>query len=241
MHNLAEHNPAIRAELLRWYRRNGRALPWRDETDPYRIWVSEVMLQQTQVATVVPYYHRFLARFPTVEALAAASQEQVLKLWEGLGYYARARNLHRAAREIVEKWSGRLPQSGAQLRTLPGFGEYTAAAVASIAFGEPVAAVDGNVKRVLARLFAVETDVTRNPGARHIGQAAQQLLESRHPGDWNQAVMELGATVCTPTSPRCAGCPLRKWCRARQLGLQSELPRRPPRRKVPHYQVTAAV
>jgi len=231
----------IRAALLAWYRRHRRDLPWRGETSPYRVWVSEVMLQQTQVNTVIPYYHRFLARFPTVEHLAEASLDEVLKMWEGLGYYARARNLHKAAGEIVEKWGGQFPRTYAELRALPGFGDYTAGAVVSIAFGEAVPAVDGNVKRVLARLFAIETDITRNPAARQVKEAAAALVDPAAPGDWTQAVMELGALVCLPQSPRCLLCPVQRFCRGRLQGIEAELPVKPVKKALPHFDVTAAV
>lgn len=240
----SEQLQAIQTRLLEWYHHNRRELPWRGETDPYRIWVSEVMLQQTQVATVIPYYGRFLARFPTLADLAAAPLADVLKMWEGLGYYARARNLHRAALEIAADHGGRLPESYESLRRLPGFGPYTAGAVASIAFGQAVPAVDGNVKRVLARLFAVETDVTRGPGARRIRDLAADLAETApQPGDWTQALIELGATVCTPAAPRiaCQLCPLEELCRGRKLGLEAALPVKPARKALPHYDVTAAV
>jgi A/G-specific adenine glycosylase len=231
----------IRAALLAWYCRNHRNLPWRGETAPYRIWISEVMLQQTQVVTVIPYYHRFLERFPTVVELADASLPEVLKVWEGLGYYARARNLHRAAREIVEKYGSRFPTSYAELRSLPGFGDYTAGAVASLAFGEAVPAVDGNARRVLARLFAITEDVTRGPTERRLKEIAAALVDPKAPGDWTQAVMELGALICVPQLPHCLLCPLNDLCQARQQGIAQDLPVRPTRKKLPHYDVTAAV
>lgn len=231
----------IRSRLLGWYYHNRRDLPWREETSPYRIWVSEVMLQQTQVATVIPYYHRFLERFPTLAALAAASLDDVLKAWEGLGYYARARNLYRAAVEIVERHGGRFPATYAELRTLPGFGEYTAGAVASIAFGEVVPAVDGNVKRVLARLFAIREEVGHGPAGRQLREIAAALVDPDSPGEWNQALMELGATVCIPQTPKCLLCPLNDLCQARLQGLEHELPVKPAKKVLPHYEVTAAV
>ena len=231
----------IRQQLLAWYHHNRRDLPWRGEVSPYRIWVSEVMLQQTQVATVIPYYERFLKRFPTVGDLAQAPLADVLKMWEGLGYYARARNLHKAALEIMEEYDGQLPTSYVELRQLPGFGEYTAGAVASIAFGEAVPAVDGNVKRVLARLFAIETDVSRGAGAREMKEVATHLVDTAEPGHWTQALMELGALLCGPTSPKCLLCPLRDVCQGRQRGLEQSLPYKPVRKKLPHYDVAAAV
>ena len=231
----------IRLRLLEWYRAHRRDLPWRAETDPYRIWISEVMLQQTQVTTVIPYYQRFLEKFPAIETLAAALLEEVLKSWEGLGYYSRARNLHKAAGEIVKKHAGQLPASYARLRALPGFGDYTAGAVASIAFGEVVPAVDGNVKRVIARLFALASDINRAPAAQQLRAIAGGLVDPVAPGDWNQAIMELGATVCLPKSPKCLLCPLNDLCEGRLQGLEQELPVKPVKKALPHYDVTAAV
>lgn len=202
----------LRAALLAWYSANKRDLPWRRTRDPYRIWVSEIMLQQTRVAAVLEHYRKFLEAFPTVEALAGAPIESVLAVWSGLGYYRRARGLHAAAQAIVEEFACALPASSAELRQLPGVGRYTAAAVASIAFGERTAVVDGNVERVLARL----------DGKQHRGEAlwarAGEVLSPEQPGDWNEAMMELGATVCTPLAPRCAECPLKKWCVQRGRG-----------------------
>jgi A/G-specific adenine glycosylase len=231
----------LRSKLLDWYDRHRRDLPWRDEPDPYRIWVSEVMLQQTQVTTVLPYYRRFLRRFPTLADLAAAGLDDVLKAWEGLGYYARARHLHAAARQVMAENEGRLPESYAGLRRLPGFGDYTAGAVASIAFGQRVPAVDGNVKRVLARLFAVTGDVTQGATARRLRAMAAELVPADRPGDFNQALMELGATLCTPASPRCLLCPVNAECQALAQGIHESLPLKTPRPERPHYDVTAAV
>jgi len=200
-------NSIVADRLLPWFARARRDLPWRKEPrDPYRVWVSEVMLQQTRVEVVVPYYRRFLRRFPTLRALARAPLDDVLALWSGLGYYARARNLHRAAQACA----GALPRTAAELRALPGFGPYTAAAVASLAFGEDVPLVDGNVARVLARLFALDGDA--RAGAWKI---APSLLPPGRSGEFNEALMELGATVCTPRSPRCERCPLREVCRGK--------------------------
>lgn len=231
----------IRSRLLAWYAHNRRDLPWRNESDPYRIWVAEVMLQQTQVATVIPYYGRFLARFPDLAALAAASLTETLKAWEGLGYYARARNLHKAAAEITAQHGGQLPTTYAELRRLPGFGDYTAGAVASIAFGRAVPAVDGNARRVLARLFAIEEDIRRSGTMRRLRQLAAKLVDPDRPGDWNQALIELGALVCRPHTPQCPLCPLAELCRARLQGREHTLPHKSPAKKLPHYDVTAAV
>ncbi len=223
---------AFRTRLLRWYRRNGRDLPWRRTADPYAIWLSEIMLQQTTVATVLPRWERFLGRWPTVEALAAAPLAEVLHEWSGLGYYARARNLHRAARAVAEEHNGRLPGSSAQLRELPGMGPYTAAAVASIAHGEPAAVLDANVERVLTRLTALEQDARSTAGKRHLREWAAALLHPRHPGDHNQGMMELGATVCTPRAPDCGTCPVAGFCLARQKGRPERYPLLPRRQPV---------
>src|SRR5690606_15418045 len=218
----------LREDLLRFYDRHRRDLPWRGEEDPYRILVSEVMLQQTRVETVKEYYGPWLERFPDLEALAAADEGDVLKAWEGLGYYRRARNLRDAATVVQEEWGGRLPGTVEELRRLPGIGAYTAGAVASIAFGRTVPAVDGNVRRVLARLFDVAV-----PGAAWLRDTAGRLVDPERPGDWNQALMELGATVCVPRGPRCGRCPVAWACRAREAGTVDERPgptaRRPPR------------
>ncbi len=227
--------------LLAWFAANARDLPWRRERTPYRVWLAEVMLQQTQADAVVPYYERFLARFPTIQALAAAPSEDVLKAWEGLGYYARARNLHVAAQKIVTEHGGELPDTFEGLLALPGVGRYTAGAVASLAFGRDVAAVDGNARRVLARIFAVREDVSRPAAQRELEALATSLLPPGRAGDFNEALMELGATLCTPRVPRCGDCPLRDLCRAYAQGEQESLPVRRPRRKIPHYDVTAAV
>jgi A/G-specific adenine glycosylase len=240
-HLTPERLARLRLGLLAWYDRQRRDLPWRDERDPYRVWVSEVMLQQTQVATVIPYYERFLRRFPSLADLAAASLDEVLKAWEGLGYYARARHLHAAARQVMADYAGRLPASYASLRQLPGLGDYTAGALASIAFGEQVPAVDGNVKRVLARLFAISQPVSGGAAARRLRAAAAELTPPDRPGDFNQALMELGATLCLPAAPRCLLCPVQAECAGLAQGIQESLPVKSPHRKLPHYDVTAAV
>ena len=215
---------AVRAGLLGWYAHARRDLPWRRTRDPYAIWLSEVMLQQTQVAVVVPYWERFLARFPTVAELAAAPLEDVLTLWKGLGYYSRARNLHRAAQEVVARHGGRLPRTAAELRALPGFGPYTAGAVASIAYEEPAALVDGNVARVLSRLFVVEGAPGERAREARLWQLADALVHGERPGDLNQALMEHGATVCRPEAPLCLLCPVQAACGALRAGRVGELP-----------------
>ncbi len=220
----------IREKLLAWYDTHQRRLPWRTDPgsspDPYRVWLSEVMLQQTRVETVKAYFDRWLERFPDLETLAAADQDQVLKLWEGLGYYARARNFHRAVREVAERYGGEVPDDPDAFRALPGVGPYTAGAVMSIAFDREEPVVDGNVRRVLARLLDEGT-----PGDRQLWNAAGRLVKGERPGDLNQALMELGAIVCTPRAPRCGHCPLAGSCRARAAGTVAERPlpkRRPP-------------
>ncbi|HEV2296910.1 MAG TPA: A/G-specific adenine glycosylase [Candidatus Acidoferrales bacterium] len=220
---------AIRRRLLAWYGANRRALPWRSGCDPYRIWVAEIMLQQTRIAAVIPYYERFLRRFPNVESLARAREGEVLKYWAGLGYYSRARNLRRAAREIVRKHDGEFPKSLDEALALPGIGHYTAAAILSIAYDTPLAALDGNVSRVLARLFALRGDIGAPSQRRKLAEFAQFLLPLHSPGDWNQAMMELGETICTPRAPHCDICPVAHLCRANALGLSGKIPS--PRRK----------
>ena len=215
---------SLREKFLAWYDRERRDLPWRHSDDPYAIWISETMLQQTRVETVIPYWERFLERFPDVDSLADASQEDVYAHWAGLGYYSRARNLHAAARAIVDEHGGELPRSADALRELPGIGRYTAGAVSSIAFDQPEAIVDGNVKRVLARLLGIRRDVMEKDVAARIWEEAAQLVQGERPGDLNQALMELGATVCTPRSPRCDACPIARGCDARKAGDAESLP-----------------
>jgi A/G-specific adenine glycosylase len=216
---------SIRRPLVRWYRKSRRDLPWRRTSDPYAIWVSEVMLQQTRVATVIAYYDRFLARFPTVAALASAREEQVLAAWSGLGYYRRARALHAGARVLVERHDGRLPRDPALLRQIPGVGRYTAGAIASVAFGLPEPIVDGNVRRVLARVFAIDARrVGRAREERQLWELAGRLVAGPDPGDLNQALMELGATVCRTEGPACEVCPVARSCAARARGAIARYP-----------------
>lgn len=230
----------ITHRLLDWYHESHRDLPWRRDHDPYRVWVSEVMLQQTQVATVIPYYHRFLARFPTLTALASASIDDVLKLWEGLGYYARARNLHRAAQVVVNEHNGMVPRDPTTFASLPGVGTYMTAAVQSIAFGAPLAVVDGNVKRVVARLFAVSDSIDTRAGTRAVQQHADELLDRSKPGTFNQALMELGALVCRPLNPSCDQCPVSRDCAALSRGVLA-FPVRDARREVPLQKIAVGV
>ncbi len=218
--------------LIEWYARWGRDLPWRRTRDAYRIWLSEVILQQTRVAQGSDYYERFTGRFPTVETLAAASEDEVLKLWQGLGYYSRARNLHAAARDVVTRFGGSFPASFAELRMLPGVGEYTAAAVASIAFDVPVAVVDGNVYRVLGRLFDLDVPIDTTAGRRAFAELAQSQIDVARPGLYNQAIMDLGALQCTTAQPRCADCPLADSCLALAAGSVARRPVKQGRAKV---------
>ena len=236
----------IAALLLNWYGKNRRDLPWRQTRDPYRVWLSEIMLQQTQVATVIPYYQRFLERFPTVQDLAAADQDEVLKLWAGLGYYSRARNLHRGAQVIAQRFGGHVPDSAELIRQVPGIGAYTAGAVLSIAYDKPEPLVDGNVARVLARVYLLNGDYRKSEGKLAAWAAARELMaascgrgKKRSPGDLNQALMELGATVCLPRSPSCAICPLSLCCLARKNGLQNEYPQLEGKAAVPVWQLRA--
>jgi len=232
---------ALAADLLRWYDANARVLPWRSDPSPYRTWVSEVMLQQTQVETVVPYFERFMQRFPTLESLAKAEQAEVLQLWEGLGYYSRARNLHKAAQLVWQEHKGELPHTYTELRELPGVGRYIASAIASIAFQQPVPALDANCRRVYIRLLNLQMPLG-TPALEHIlWRYAQQLLPQERPGDFNQAVMELGERICKPKSPLCEQCPLQTTCLAFTQGTPSSLPKRQAKPPVPHYTVTAAV
>jgi len=239
---LSAHRSVAIQALLDWFGTQSRDLPWRILRTPYRVWVAEVMLQQTQVETVRAYYGRFIARFPTLDDLAGASLEEVLKLWEGLGYYGRARSLHRAAQEIVSRFAGHLPADVAALRTLPGIGAYTAGAIASIAFGIPTPAVDGNVRRVMARVLAIST-----PTPAMLEAAVRVWLPERNsesecgPGAFTEALMDLGATLCRPKSPRCLLCPWHALCQARQQGSPTAYPAPRSRKKIPHYDVAAAV
>ncbi len=230
-----------RRNLLRHYDHHRRDLPWRRTDDPYAIWVSEVMLQQTRVETVRERWQLFLDRFPDLATLARAREQSVLKAWEGLGYYRRARSMHQAARALRAAGRDSLPATVAELRALPGLGAYTAAAVASIAFGVPAAVVDGNVLRVLARFLGEHGDVTKAAARGRIGEAAERLLAPRRAGDWNQAVMELGATLCAPRRPRCPACPLRRDCAAHAAGDAESLPLKPARKATPHYDIAAGL
>jgi A/G-specific adenine glycosylase len=229
------------ARLLQWYQTNARHLPWRDKTDPYSVWVSEIMLQQTRVETVIDYFRRWMERFPNLQVLASADRQEVLVLWEGLGYYRRAHNLHQAAKILVEQYGGRMPTSPDELRQLPGIGKYTAAAIAAIAYGQDVIALDGNLRRVIARLIDLEVDPRSSKGESLLRSWAEGALPQGKASEFNQALMDLGATICIPKSPRCQDCPLQTDCLAYANGTQAERPLKAPRKKTPHYTIAAAV
>jgi A/G-specific adenine glycosylase len=237
----APRDDLLSARLLAWFDRARRDLPWRRTRDPYPVWVSEVMLQQTRVPTVVPYYQRFLRAFPSVRALARAPLDAVLRLWAGLGYYSRARNLHRAAQLIVSEHAGRFPRTLEVIRALPGVGEYTAGAIASIAFGERVPCVDGNVLRVLARIHCVAGDVRAGRARRRLGELAREAVPAGRPGDHNQALMELGSLICRPADPACGECCLSDLCKARERGKQRAIPARRKRSETQHVRVVAGL
>lgn len=235
-----ERRGRFRRAVIDWYRKNARPLPWRGTTDPYRVWVSEIALQQTRVDQGTPYIERFLDDFPDVRTLAAASSDAVLKRWEGLGYYARARNIHRAARIIVDEYGGALPKSACELQKLPGIGPYTAGAISSIAFDTPVPILDGNVKRLLTRLTDLKECIDDAKTVEALWALSAYLVQGRSAGDFNQGLMEIGAAVCTPRSPSCADCPVAQFCLARKRGTQSLRPVRQKKQAVPHYQVAIA-
>jgi A/G-specific adenine glycosylase len=231
----------FRNQLLGWFRQFKRDLPWRRTKDPYRIWLSEIMLQQTRVAAVIPYYERFLRRFPEVRSLAIAPQDEVLRLWSGLGYYSRPRNLQKAAQQIIAKHKGRFPTRLDDALALPGIGNYSAAAILSIAYNEKQAVLDGNVARVLARLCAIRGDIREPRRWQKLQETADTLLEQKSPGDWNQAMMELGATLCTPKSPQCLLCPVAQFCEGRRQGIAESLPGKRKKRATVEVALAAAV
>ncbi len=231
----------LSSKLLAWYRAHKRTLPWRGHPSAYAVWVSEIMLQQTRVETVIPYFEKWMRLFPTVQALANASEHDVLNAWEGLGYYSRARNLHKAARIVAEQYNGEIPRDLDELRKLPGIGRYTLGAIASIAFGMDASALDGNIKRVYARIFDVTEPVDSLAGEKVLWQLADENLPKGHAGDYNQALMDLGATICVPKNPRCLICPVMELCRARQNGTQDQRPVKNPKKDVPHYIHAAGV
>lgn len=231
----------FQGRLLHWFRTHKRDLPWRASRDPYRVWIAEVMLQQTRIAAVMPYYQRFLERFPAVESLARARLAEVLKLWSGLGYYSRARNLHRAAKEIVLHHGGKFPRELDSALELSGIGRYIAAAVLSIAYDTPLAVLDGNVARVLARLRALRGDIREPRRWRELTKTTQDWLACGSPSDWNQGLMELGEMICTPVNPRCKICPVSKWCRACKLGLTRKIPAPRIQRTPVRMEIAAAI
>ncbi|NWG07348.1 MAG: A/G-specific adenine glycosylase [Chloroflexi bacterium] len=231
----------ISSRLLNWYRQNGRILPWRGHADPYAVWVSEIMLQQTRVETVLPYFEKWMRQFPTVQALANASEQEVLNAWEGLGYYSRARNFHKAAKIVAEKYNGALPRDLDELGKLPGIGRYTVGALASIVFGMDEPALDGNLKRVYARLFDVRETVDSSEGERILWRLARENLPKGEAADFNQALMDLGALICLPRNPRCLLCPVMEECKARKNGTQEIRPVKKAKSETPSYVHAAAV
>ena len=241
MHYHLKSMSRFASRLLDWYDKNKRVLPWRGHPDPYAVWVSEIMLQQTRVEAVTPYFERWMERFPTIASLAAAREQDVLSAWEGLGYYARARNLRRAAQLVVEKYNGQLPSETEQLRGLPGIGRYSAGAIASIAFGRDEPALDGNIRRVLSRVFDVEQPADSPQGIARLWELAEKHLPKGRAGDYNQALMDLGATICVPSNPRCLICPVMRLCKARELGIQNERPVLTAKKAGPHHVAVAGV
>ncbi|MHB8133743.1 MAG: A/G-specific adenine glycosylase [Anaerolineaceae bacterium] len=227
--------------LLDWYHKNARNLPWRNHPDPYAIWISEIMLQQTRVESVIPYFNRWIQNFPNISSLAKADQQEVLKLWEGLGYYSRARNLHNAAKIILDSFGSIMPDDPKLLESLPGIGKYTSRAIASMAFGKDYATLDGNIRRVLSRVFNLEIPARSPEGEKKLWQFAEENLPPGRAGDYNQAIMDLGASYCSPRNPRCMICPIHKLCQAYSLGLQEQRPIMPHKEQIPHYVVTAAI
>ena len=231
----------FREDLLNWFVEEQRDLPWRKDNQPYKVWVSEIMLQQTRVDTVIPYFERFMEEFPTMEEFAAADEEAVLKIWEGLGYYSRVRNLHSAVKEVVEKYNGIVPDTPKEISKLKGVGPYTAGAILSIAYGKPEPAVDGNVMRVLSRILLIEADIAK-PSTRKIFEAAvRTLIDQSNPSYFNQALMELGALICTPTSPACLLCPVREHCQAYANGKEQVLPVKTRKKSVKNISLLSAV
>lgn len=231
----------FREDLISWFRAEQRSLPWREDQDPYKVWVSEIMLQQTRVDTVIPYFRRFMEQFPTIEALADAEEDKVLKAWEGLGYYSRARNLQAAVREVKEKYNSIVPDTPKKIATLKGVGPYTAGAILSIAYGIPEPAVDGNVMRVLSRILLIREDIAKPSSRKIFEEAVRKLISHESPSDFNQALMELGALICTPTSPSCLLCPVREHCQAFHEGEQNELPIKAKKKKPKQVRLAAAV
>lgn len=242
MENLEQFNiHAFQLDLIGWFENEQRQLPWRENQDPYRVWVSEIMLQQTRVDTVIPYYNRFMEQFPTIETLAVAHEEKVLKAWEGLGYYSRVRNLQSAVKEVHEQYGGKVPNTPEGISSLKGVGPYTAGAILSIAYGLPEPAVDGNVMRVLSRILLIEEDIAKPSTRKIFEQAVRTIISHDNPSFFNQAMMELGALICTPTSPSCLLCPVQEHCQAFAEGMQQQLPIKTKKKKQRQVQLAAAV
>ncbi|MEX1010818.1 MAG: A/G-specific adenine glycosylase [Balneolaceae bacterium] len=227
--------------LLDWYSRNSRDLPWRSDPNPWAVWVSEIMLQQTRVDTVIPYFHRFMRKFPSVDALASAERIELMKAWEGLGYYSRGRNLQDSARVVVERFEGEIPNNRRDLLSLKGIGPYTVAAILSIAFNKPEAVVDGNVIRVFSRYYGIAEDVRKIKVRNQIEDLAMQSLDRQQPGDFNQAVMDLGALICKPSSPDCSNCPIRTGCLAYRTASTDSIPYKSPKKRPPHHHIGVGV
>lgn len=235
------HKEKIQSRLLGWFEKNGRDLPWRKTRDPYAIWVSEIMLQQTQVPTVIPYYKKFLKTFPTFRHLAQSNLSKVLKVWEGLGYYSRARNLHLTSRIVLSHFRGRIPDNLQDLLTLPGIGKYTAGAILSIAYNKEAPILDGNVKRVLSRLFMISGDPREKKTENHLWRLSESLIPKGFASPFNQALMDLGSMVCTPKDPQCSRCPLHRLCKGKASGKPEEYPSRVIKKKIPHIEAISAV
>lgn len=235
------HISDFQQDLILWFKKHQRNLPWRQNRNPYNIWVSEIMLQQTKVDTVIPYFERFISKFPTLEALAKANEDDVLKAWEGLGYYSRARNLHTATKDVLKKYHGQVPNTRKELMSLKGIGPYTAGAILSIAFNLPEHAVDGNVMRVLSRVLMIDNDISKASTRKIFEQAVSQLISVDEPSCFNQALMELGALLCSPQSPNCGDCPIRTYCRAKQTETQDQFPVKSKKGRPRPLQMVAAV
>lgn len=237
-----EQTKEFQKKFIEWYEREKRNLPWRYNRDPYRIWISEIMLQQTRVDTVIDYFYRFMEWFPTIEALANAPEEKLLKAWEGLGYYSRARNIQAAAKQIMSEFGGKMPQTVAEISSLKGIGPYTTGAIASIAFDLPEPAIDGNVMRVVSRLFCIEDDIAKASSRKVFDEAVRSIIDEEHPGEFNQAFMDLGSAICTPTSPKCESCPIQSFCLANERGIQTDFPVKTKKAKPKDvYYVAAAI
>lgn len=219
-----EETKEFQDQFIQWYEQEKRNLPWRYNRDPYRIWISEIMLQQTRVDTVIDYFYRFMEWFPTIEELATAPEEKLLKAWGGLGYYSRARNIQAAAKQIMSEFDGKMPQTPEEISSLKGIGPYTTGAIASIAFGLPEPAVDGNVMRVVSRLFCIEADIAKASSRKIFDEAMRKIIDETYPGEFNQAMMDLGSAICTPTSPKCEACPIQAFCLANKRGIQTSFP-----------------